>query len=284
MKSLQIFASKSLLKSSLSITAGLIACLLTIFFAHYHLIPATESFNPVKTCSLPPSDCWDGYNKEHYKCVTYERDTVLRTGQVISKGTRSCYKSIYFNLDSTTMYIFGWLLLWATITSRSVEGMVNAVIDGKLRKRVAVALILSIPSIWYVCSVPMHYLNDRYFPYYSSQLYFSLSELVCTVIAILHIRNDFLPQRSLLVLLGGSALAHIIQLVMDEPLLITSNPGTTFRNLMFFAGDVANLAAAWTLSGLWRRKIIHFLCVCVAQLLFFRLIFADQASYSISTN
>ena len=278
------FVKNSAVKSSIGIAAGLIACLLTIFFAHYHLIPRNETFNPVKTCSSPPSDCWDGYNKEHYKCVTYQKDTLLRTGQLISKGSRSCYKSIYFNLDSTTMYIFGWLLIWATITSRSVEGMVNAYLDGKLRKRVALALILSIPAIWYVCSVPMHYLNDRYFPYYSSQLYFSISEFVCTTIAVVHIRSDFKPHQYLLLFLGGSALAHMIQLVMDEPFLVTSNTGTTIRNFMFFSGDLANFASSWTLSGIWRRKIMHFLGVCFAQLLFFRLFFADEASYSTSTD
>ncbi|KAJ3341481.1 mitochondrial import inner membrane translocase subunit tim54, partial [Kappamyces sp. JEL0680] len=184
------------------------------------------------------------------------------------KGEKNCYKSVYFNLDSTAFTMVALFFLWAGVTSRAVEGMVLALLEGNLRVSIATALVASIPSVWYVCSVMIHYMNDRYYPYYYSQLFFTISELSCQLIAIAHIRKDARIYRTALIYLGGSALSHIAQLLMDEPLLITSNGGTTFRNLALVAGDAANLYAAWTLSGKWRRKLWSFVGVCIVYTIY----------------
>jgi hypothetical protein len=271
-----------LCQQALGASIGTSVCLLIIFVAHAHLIPSESSFNPASSCSSPPLDCWDGLSKPHYKCVTYEQDTILRSGVAIKAGQRSCYKSVYFNLDSTAFAMIAMFFIWASLTSRAVEAMIVALLnDGKIRWPVVAGLITSMPSVWYVCSVMIHYMNDRYFPYYYSQLFFTLSELSCQIISIIHVPKNEPVFRYALVYLGGTALSHLIQICMDEPFLVTSNPGTTFRNFSLFIGDAFNLYAAYTLSGKWRRKIWYFAWVSTVQLIAFYFFFADKASFTI---
>ena len=141
-------------------------------------------------------------------------------------------------------------------------------------------ILLSLPSVWYVCSVMIHYLNDRYYPYYHSQLYFTLSELYCQIVAITHISRNGKSYPLSLSLMGGTALSHVFQLLMDEPWIITDNSGTTFRNISFLFGDLAMVYCAWAILGGKRKgKLLQFFGICFFKLLTFHLFFADKASF-----
>lgn len=265
-----------------SITSGFLVCLLIVYLSHGHLIPPTDqaSFDPSKTCSSPPTGCWDALSKPHFKCVEYPVKTEIRKGVFVQKGSKNCYKSIYWNLDSTSFYMLAWFFIWAFVTSRAVESMITEFLKNNLRFPIMLGLVFSFPSVWYVTSVMIHYLNDRYFPYYHSQLYFTLSELFCQIVAILHIPNDGKIHGKLLKMMGGTALSHIIQLALDEPLIITRNLGTTFRNLALLSGDLMLLIAAWgLLGGKGKSKAIELFGICIMHLVLFRLFFADDASF-----
>lgn len=280
----KISNQKSEIKHSFALAAGFMSCLLIVYFAHAHLVPPPDqaNFNPAETCLAPPTGCWDAYSKPFYQCVEYDKDTVIRSGITFEKGFKNCYKSLYWNLDSTSFYIVAWFVLWAIITERGIEMMVIALLNDNLRLNISASLVLSIPSCWYVTSVMIHYLNDRYYPFYNSQLYFTLSELFCQIVAIVHIPANGKTYPFLLTLMAGTALSHIAQLVMDEPWIVTGSVGTTFRNFALLSGDIALFFSAWSIMG-GRRKanLFNILGVCVIKLITFQLFFADKASFSL---
>lgn len=242
-----------------SIIFGLLITIITIYIAHAIVIPQQDSFDPTSTCTAPPTDCWDGYNKPYYKCVTYEKDTLIRPGVLIKAGQKNCYKSVYFNLDPTALYIFIWLLIWSTLTTRAFELIFFKYFTGNLRKSPAIAIILQIPSIWYACSVIIHYLNDRYFPMYYSQLFFTVSEIYSMCILMLHLTKDGKIYKNLLVVMASVSIFHIIELGIDEPFFVSKNLGASIRNLMFLAGDLSIVFAGKILLRPSAKDIRYFI-------------------------
>ena len=269
----------SYLLKALGIAGGMISCVVIVFFQHITL-RSDAVFDPTKTCTEPPLSCWDGLNKPYYKCVTFAKDTVLRSGVVAKAGSRNCYKSVYFNIDSTAMYMFAWLLVWCVVTVRTVENGIHAIATKSIRPKFALAILFSIPSVWYACIIPIHYLNDRYYPMYWSQLYFSLSELYCSVVCAIHITKLNGTFKNALLGMCGTATAHMIQLLLDEPFLISRHFGASLRNVFFFAGDLIIFLAGWEYVSKAKKAHSIVAGVAFAQLIMFHTFFADEASFS----
>lgn len=137
----KIINQKSEIKQIIALLTGFATCLSVVYFAHFHLIPSSDQteFNPSATCLAPPTDCWDAYSKPFYQCVEYEKDTLIRGDVMIKKGSKNCYKSIYWNLDSTSFYMIAWFVLWALITERAIENGVMALFNGTLRYSVMIS-------------------------------------------------------------------------------------------------------------------------------------------------
>jgi hypothetical protein len=269
-------------KRVVSIVLASSVCMLIAVIAHSALYPKNQAdrFNPTETCTSPPLQCWDGYNKEHFKCMTYAKDTKIRDGVVFKAGTKNCYKSVYFNLDQTTLLLFFWMLVWAMVTSRALETMIFAFLNNNLCYEMAIAILMSIPSIWYACAVLFHYLNDRYFPMYYSQLYFTVTELVCTIICIVHLERDKPVHSTALMLMTGTALTHILQLLLDEPLLFVGRSLAIVRNILLFLGDVGVLYAGLQLTKKFPKRNRTLMTIVVVEIVLFHLVFADEASFS----
>lgn len=100
------------------------------------------------------------------------------------------------------------------------------------------------------------------------------------LVSILHVYKSGMTIPYLLLASGSTALAHILQLAMDEPFFLTGSAGTTFRNLAFLSGDIVNLYVGWTLSGKMRRKWSCFVGFAILQMFAFRVFFADDASFA----
>lgn len=126
---------KAEIKQAVALLAGFIACLLVVYSAHAHLVPPPDQaeFNPALTCLSPPTGCWDALSKPAYQCVEYNQATLIRTGITFEKGSRNCYKSVYWNLDATAFYMVAWFVLWAFITERAIENCVLAFLNNNLR-------------------------------------------------------------------------------------------------------------------------------------------------------
>ncbi|KAJ3269482.1 hypothetical protein HDV01_001366 [Terramyces sp. JEL0728] len=130
--------------------------------AHYFIVPsnASEIFDPSQTCSTPPLSCWDGFNKPHYKCVKYDKDTEIRPGVIIKAGSSNCYKSVYFNLDATAFHMLGLFLVWGIVTFKAFEQIVVGLLKDNIRKVFVLNILSALPTMWYSFSVLIHYLND----------------------------------------------------------------------------------------------------------------------------
>jgi hypothetical protein len=186
-----------------------------------------------------------------------------------------------------------WLFFWFAITFRGLENSIKAVIAGQARWIAVIAFLVSLPVGWYVCSVPIHYLNDRYFGMFSSQLYYTVTELYCILVMICHVDkgaptlgNRWREARNVcLTLSAGISLSHIVQLGMDEPFFIGSTMYLTIRNIAIGGSDILNYyAALLLLSGkgrffLSRPVFFRIVAIATANLVMFQLLFADVASF-----
>jgi hypothetical protein len=282
MKEVGVIRSSKYYLQGIGILMGVLSCVLVIFLAHQHLVPADSTFNPAQSCTSPPTQCWDGFSKPHYKCMTYKKPTILRSGVIAAQDSRNCYKSIYFNIDSTAMSMMVWFLVWAIVTSRVVETLVMAVINRTVRKRFAVAVLLGIPNVWYACAIPIHYLNDRFFPYFWSQIFFSVTELISFTLCGLNLANDKQHHQNLNFVLAGTSAAHIIQLLFDENFIIFGGLIAALRNIMLLIGDLSACYAAWGLVKSASKAHLIVLGIALGELLLFHSIFADEASFSYS--
>lgn len=277
----QMREKKVLILKSSSILFGLFVAVCTIYFAHILVIPTPDTFDPAATCLKPPLDCWDGYSKPHYKCMTYDKDTVIRNGVIVPSGTVNCYKSIYFNIDSTALYMFIWMSIWTTVTSRAFESILFNALKRTLRVPMAVAISLSVPSVWYVCSVLVHYLNDRYFPMYYSQLFFTMTELFSTIVCILHLNNQGNIYKKLLIGMISISIFHILELFLDEPFFVSSHIAGTIRNLLFLIGDICVAYAGCSLLKINTQNVRSVLLCILALGVVFHTFCADEASFNL---
>ena len=62
------------------------------------------------------------------------------------------------------------LLLWFTLASRGLEALASAALGGGLSLPAAGAVLVNQFSMWYSLSMMMHYTNDYWFNFYSSQV------------------------------------------------------------------------------------------------------------------
>ena len=126
---------KKEIKQTIALLAGFLVVLLVVYSAHAHLVPPPDqaTFNPAATCLSPPTGCWDALSKPAYQCVDYNKDTLIRAGITFEKGSRNCYKSVYWNLDATAFYMIAWFVVWALITERAIENCVLAFLSSNLR-------------------------------------------------------------------------------------------------------------------------------------------------------
>ena len=281
-------------RSWLATLTGIAAVLLIVFLNHYPLTlpPSSEDqtsqtvFSPDK-CQQPPTECWDTLQKRGgMQCTPLKHDTMIR-GSLVPAGSRTCYKSIYFNLDRQSFLIFSWLLVWIMISARSVERMLRCALKRRLNWFAAFAVLINMQSVWYGCSVIIHYLNDYYFDFYRSQLYFTVTEMftfsVCTWLLDSRVRSSSL----LLYVCMGTACYHAVQLLMDEGvnLLGMGTLSQLLRDGYLLLTDLSIVRAVYGAGHLQikrdplRYRLIKISLVMLMNMLAFHFIFADDASY-----
>lgn len=286
--------------SALIATIASFATVLIVIWIAHAVIPVPDDFefDPVKTCKHPPLECWDGLSKPLMKCSNIVvRDTVLRSGSVLPAGESTCYKSIYFNLDATTFYVVVVMTTWMFVVSRIVERLVIAFLDGSLRFFVAIPLLLAMPSLWYSYSVVSHYLNDRFFYFFASQVFFGVTETLICLFLLFHVRKDDIIRPRLLCITAAIALFHLVELILDEKFSVFYRA----RNIMLASIDAGSLFSSLSLlrvpqpssaplprylvvSGKRFVQLQHvqsILIYWVSLWVIFQIFFADGASFNL---
>jgi hypothetical protein len=252
-----------------------------VLLMHYFQIPNPDPFNPTNTCSDPPLGCWDGYNKPgtFRKAVDSDVNTYIRPGVIIPKGTRNCYKSIYFNLDGTTFYIASLLFFWFAFTFKGLENITFAVIEGNANWIAIFTYLSSVPTGWHAFSVLIHFLNDRFFDIYSRQLYYTITVIYSLLILMYNVANfecsDLVYQKlrgKALMVSAGISLSHIIQIATYKSVYDMHHLTGHFMRVIIVLSDVMNLLCFLKMIseikgvGLWRMIYARILMVCVGNI------------------
>jgi hypothetical protein len=252
-----------------------------LLLMHYFQIPNPDRFNPIQDCTDPPLGCWDAYNKPgtFRKAVDSDVNTYIRPGVIIPKGTRNCYKSVYFNLDGKTFYIVSWLFFWFAFTFKGLENIVIAVINGNADWIVIGTYLSAVPTGWQVCSILVHFLNDRFFDMYSRHLYYTFTVIYCLFMLMYNVgafeNNDGVFQKirgKALMVSAGISLSHIIQIVTLKSLYDVNYSTGHFMRFVMICSDVINLLCFLKLIseikgvGLWRMNYARISMVCLGDL------------------
>jgi hypothetical protein len=202
-------------------------------------------------------------------------------------GERTCYKAVYWNIDKATLVILAWFVAWVALVLKALERFVNKAVANTLRWPAFAAILAAMPSLWYGFIVMIHYHNDFWFNFYTSQLYFTLTEaFVFVTMTVLLDRAALVPAPMWYVAAGTSAY-HMLQLLLDEGSNIIQGVrlGRTAHMLL---GDAASSVVLWLLGRSCHndpkssRTAIRVASVVLAEWLVFNLVFGDAASSGFS--
>ncbi len=271
--------------TTIPVISGFIGSLIVLYIAHAVVTPSERNKGfSTSTCQAPPSDCWDGWAKESFPpCIKAQKPTLVR-GDLYDTGDIICYKAVYYNIEPQTFKIACWFIFWALLTSRIIERTINVLLFQRTpRWSIAFGMTVSFWSVWYSCSVIIHYLNDSNYEYFGSQMFFSLTELFVFIIAgyLVDARTTLPP--TLLHIALGTSLYHIFQLLLDEKFLFFGNPSfkAILRNIGLFSGDAFFSYAFASVRLINRRQWMFVVGVMFGNFIMFQFIFADSASYSV---
>ena len=216
-------------------------------------------------------------------------DTIIH-GELIPAGQHTCYKAVFWNIEPATLHVVAWLVLWAYAVIRAMERAIALLSAGFLRWFALSAIIAVQPSLWYGFSVMLHYTNDFWYNFYTSQLFFTLTEAaVFATLALLLDRRRGVPP-AVWYAACGTAVYHIVQLLLDEGsnMLAGQRVG---RGVHMLLGDSTNAVVLWRLRAQClgdeppaRRAAAVVAAVVAAEWALFNFVFGDAASTGLSTH
>lgn len=237
---------------------------------------ANINVNPL-TCRMPePSEngCWDARMKYRYpKCVKGLGQKVR--GVPIPRGTSTCYKTIYYNIDDTLFSIALWAFGFMALLTKMIERIIYLQFwVSQIRTCMLVAFIANIYGFYFSFMSIFHYLNDHEGSFWFSQLYFSMHEYAVMIISTIHLdKRVFIPW--LLSWMQGSASFQLVQLLLDE---FNAIEGKWVRNALLGIGDLAVLIMAHRLLSRSNLSSKRGLAFFIVHLLVFQIMFWDLAA------
>eukprot|EP00835_Amoeboradix_gromovi_P005233 NODE_474_length_8025_cov_0.281983.p3 type:complete len:247 gc:universal NODE_474_length_8025_cov_0.281983:1450-2190(+) len=171
------------------------------------------------------------------------------------------YKSIYFNMEPFTAYIVAWTLFYVILLFKYVEKALYSFMNGKLNWWVVLLGSIGHFSHFYNWWAVFNYLNDRFYIYIYSQVFFSATELIpATCLYIL--LNNSSPSTNLMNISISVLLMHLWQCMADQGLrhLLLGEEfefHTFLRDLNFILADgfplfvIAFHKKSWTVNDVF---------------------------------
>eukprot|EP00834_Sanchytrium_tribonematis_P003449 NODE_132_length_16614_cov_0.935392.p8 type:complete len:248 gc:universal NODE_132_length_16614_cov_0.935392:9315-8572(-) len=178
---------------SFILTSAIISCGL------YSIVQTIQADTPYKIPRDCSCDCFDRKIKGTYFDEQYQ------------------YRSIYFNLDDAILYIFIWSLFYILLLMKFVEKVLTAIFYRKLEIFAFILGSVSLFSHFFNWWVTFNYLNDRFYRYFYSQMFFSVTELLpgyCIYLLLDGTKPNFNISNISL----GILLMHVYQSLSDQGL------------------------------------------------------------------
>ncbi|CAH1789240.1 unnamed protein product [Owenia fusiformis] len=171
-------------------------------------------------------DCWDTIFKGSYEGM--------------SPNYRSGYKHIYFNVTSNVLFIWGISLLFLLWTFQCVRFITQLILHGHLRISMVIVVGGSIYPHYYSWWMWFNYLNDEFYSQWNHQMFFSITELAATSIALYLCDSRVDYNTRLLLCMISIASAHIFISASDQflhNLFIGNETFKKSRDIGFLIGD-----------------------------------------------
>jgi hypothetical protein len=236
---------KPLHASWIAFAISIIATMSFIFIIHYVIPLALGAFDSKYHTPINKGrcycSCFDGLNKGRYG--------------------RGRYKSVYWNMEKETFIIMGIWFLYFLIFMRTVESVVNLLLEKKLNFIWFFLLLCSIQPTFYGMWMMWNYINDRIYHLFFHQIYFTITEMINFIVIYLYLdKSNRLGENLLWITLAISSV-HVLQSIWDQGLTgILAAPLDFFmRDMMFLIGDVplvvlSMLHLHWITP--WKERIV----------------------------
>lgn len=186
--------------------------------------------------------------------------------------TRVGYKHMYFNATKQTFVM--WTITMATVLAfyELVKHLLRLYVEGNLRYTMLFLLVLDIHPHYYSWWGYLNYFNDDFYTQFVHQLFFTVTELVSSVIVVrICSKEDCITSHQLIGVLSIN-IVHILIGGLDQffkqLLLMDGKTFQRMRNLGFIIPDlfhiVIPIVAYKTSRGLACSKILtkkEFICL-----------------------
>lgn len=198
-------------------------------------------------------------------------------------GERTCYKAVYWNADKATLVMFAWLVVWIALVIKALDRVVSTSVAKSCRWAAFVAVATAQPSLWYSFVTLIEYHNDFTFNFYSSQLFFTLTETFLFVTMVVLLDKKTLISAPVWYAAAGTSAYHIFQLLMDEGSSALRGIGVGSTAHMLLA-DITSSVVLWSIGRSCNNKpevskaVIRVALVLLAEWLTFNLVFGDASS------
>jgi hypothetical protein len=133
---------------SIGIIVSWIAVVLTFYFSQGYQAILAGTFTRPDPLTCDPGNCWDGAIKHGFpKCTWGTGQGVL--GKTIDPGGRTCYKSIYFNLESNAALAYLVYFTFGAFMARAVEYLLGLLVNNSFRWSVLIPIACNFFAVYY---------------------------------------------------------------------------------------------------------------------------------------
>ncbi|KAJ6642361.1 hypothetical protein Bhyg_07309, partial [Pseudolycoriella hygida] len=130
---------------------------------------------------------------QNYARYVDQRFCTCSCWDTVFKGTYesgiASYKHMYFNATQNTLKIWMLIVLGIIAMYECIKLLVFLIIQNKARYSMVLLFSLSIFSHYYGWWAYINYYNDEYYSQWNHQLFFSITELISTIVVI-HLANN----------------------------------------------------------------------------------------------
>ena len=188
-----------------------------ILFSHIWSDKSYKVDRQTCTCS-----CWDTVFKGgqyyflHFSIFKHEMAFWANSFTGPYEDGVARYKHIYFNAAPNTFKIWALTVAAVILLYECLKYLFKLIRFGQLRCTMALLFLISLHSHYYAWWAHFNYWNDDFYPLWSHQMFYTVTELICTAMAVLYLDRRKELESVPLVVIGAIGLFHVIHGSLDQ--------------------------------------------------------------------
>ena len=126
------------------------------------------------------------------------------------------YKHIYFNATPNTFKIWALTVVAVIILYECFKTIIHLLRIHKLRYTMTLLFLLSLHSHYYAWWMHFNYWNDDFYAMWDHQVFYTLTELLCTSMAVLYLDKRKQLEPIPLIVIANIGIFHVVHGSLDQ--------------------------------------------------------------------